>query len=192
MPKKFNQKKFVPWKTLLSEEMLSTPWMSIFHNLFELPNGKKSNYYYIHTLGSSLIIPVNNDGKIILIKQYRYLFDDVTIEIPCGGIKEGQDENTAARSELIEETGYDCKKLKKMGTFIPYNGISDETCHVFVASGLFHVGAKPDETEQIEVFEADPEDIDKMIEKGKITDGMSIAGWAISRKYILKKYGNEK
>ena len=132
------------------------------------------------------------EKEIILIKQYRYLFDDVTIEIPCGGIKEGQDENTAARSELIEETGYDCKKLKKMGTFIPYNGISDETCHVFVASGLFHVGAKPDETEQIEVFEADPEDIDKMIEKGKITDGMSIAGWAISRKYILKKYGNEK
>jgi len=186
---KFTTIKFTPWKTLISEEILSTPWMSIYHDLFELPNGKKNNYYYVHTLGSSLIIPVKDDGKVILIKQYRYLFNDISIEIPCGGIKEGQNEELAARAELIEETGFDCKKLKKIGQFIPYNGVSDETCHVYVASGLFHVGAKPDETEQIEVFEASPEDIDRMIEKGKINDGMSIAGWTIGKKYVLKKCG---
>ena len=185
-------KKFIPWKTLISEEMLSTPWMSIYHRLFELPTGKKGNYYYIHTLGSSLIIPIKDNGKIVLIKQYRYLFNDVSIEIPCGGIKEGQKEDTAARAELIEETGFDCRKLKKIGEFVPYNGISDETCHVFIASGLFQVGVRPDETEQIEVFDALPEDVDRMIGKGKINDGMSIAGWTIGRNYVLKKYGKSK
>ncbi len=181
-------KNFVKWKTLISEEMLSTPWMSLYHNLFELPNGKKSNYYYIHTRGSSLIIPVKEDGKILLIRQYRYLLDEVSIEMPCGGIKEGQSEQDAAKSELIEETGYDCKRLKKVGSFVPYNGISDEVCHVFVASKLFYVGDDPDETEQIEVFDATPDEVDRMIEKGRITDGMSIAGWAIARNYINKKF----
>ena len=184
-------KKFISWKTFISEEMLSTPWMSIFHNLFELPNGKKGNYYYIHTLGSSLIIPVKDNGKIVLIRQYRYLFNNTYIEIPCGGVKKGQKEDDAAKSELIEETGFDCKKLKNVGEFMPYNGISDETCHVFVASGLFHVGEKPDDTEQIEIFDALPEEIDRMIEKGKINDGMSIAGWALGRSYVIRKFGKK-
>ncbi len=181
-------KSFEKWKTLISEEMFSTPWMSIYHNLFELPGGKKSNYYYLHTRGSSLIVPVKDDGRIILIRQYRYLFDKVMVEIPCGGIKEGQNEVDAAKSELIEETGYECRKIKKVGEFIPYNGISDEICHVFVASKLMYIGENPDETEQIEVFDALPEEIDRMIEKGKMIDGMSIAGWAIARRYIDRKF----
>ena len=187
MLSKSNKKVFEPWKTILSEAMFSTPWMSVYHNMFELPNGKKGNYYYVHTNGSSLIVPITDSGKILMIRQYRYLFDEVSIEIPCGGIKDGQNEAETARSELIEETGYNCKSLKRVGKFVPYNGISDEVCHVFIATGLYFVGEKPDDTEQIETFEADIEEIDRMIQKGKITDGMSIAGWTLAKPYVIKK-----
>ena len=162
-------KQFISWKTLDSEEVFNTPWMSIYHNQFELPNGKRGNYFYMHTNGSAMIIPVMDDGKILLVKQYRYLMDKALIEIPCGGIKETQTESEAARAELIEETGYDCKKLKKVGKFIPYNGLSDELCLVFVARALFRVDAKPDETEQIEVISITPDKIDSMIEREKQT-----------------------
>ncbi|GAJ06393.1 unnamed protein product, partial [marine sediment metagenome] len=149
--------------------------MSIYHNLFELPGGKRGNYFYMHTNGSAMTIPVTDDGKILLVKQYRYLTDNASIEIPCGGIKDGQNDTDAARAELIEETGYDCRKLKKVGKFVSYNGLSDEYCTVFVAKLLHRVGAKPDETEQIEVMSATPEEINTWIRKGKIVDGMSIA-----------------
>lgn len=158
--------------------------MSIYHNLFELPGGKRGNYFYMHTNGSAMTIPVTDDGKILLVKQYRYLTDNASIEIPCGGIKDGQNDIDAARAELIEETGYDCKKLKKVGKFVPYNGLSDEHCTVFVAKLLHRVGAKPDETEQIKVMSATPEEINTWIRKGKIVDGMSIAGWIIGERYI--------
>jgi len=177
-------KRFASWKSLFSEEIISTPWMSICHDQFEMPNGKKGNYFYMHTKGSALIIPVNDEGKIILIRQYRYLMNAPSIEIPCGGIKEGQSDIEAAHAELIEETGYDCKKLRKVGKFIPYNGLSDEHCTVFIAKKLFYVGPKPDETEQIEVLITGPDEVELMIQKRKIIDGMSIAGWMIGRRFL--------
>jgi 8-oxo-dGTP pyrophosphatase MutT (NUDIX family) len=174
-------KKLDPWKSLFSEEVFSTPWMSVFHDQFELPTGKKGNYFYLHTRGSSLVVPVNDRGEVLLVRQYRYLMRGESLELPCGGMKENQSEEDAARAELREETGYVCGRLKKIGRFVPYNGLSDEYCTVFLATRLSHVGTQPDETEQIEVTALPPSEIDAMIRKGKIIDGMSIAGWSIAR-----------
>ncbi len=177
-------KRFSSWKTLLREEVFSTPWMSIYHDQFEMPGGKKGNYFYMHTKGSALTIPIIDNGKVLLVRQYRYLTNNASLELPCGGIKEGQSEEEAARAELREETGYECDKLRKVGKFIPYNGLSDEFCSVYIAKKLRSVGMKPDDTEQIEVIHASPEEVDTMIQKGKIVDGMSIAGWLLGRKFI--------
>lgn len=175
--------KFRSWKTLLSEEVFSTPWMSIFHKQFEMSGGRRGNYFYVHTNGSALVVPMA-DGKIILVRQYRYLTDSVSLELPCGGLKDGQNEEQAARAELLEETGFECHKIKRVGKFLPYNGLSDEYCTVFVARGLEEVGRRPDETEEIEVVRLSPDEIDKLVERGKITDGMTIAGWRLARKYL--------
>jgi ADP-ribose pyrophosphatase len=177
-------KRYVSWKTLLREEIISTPWMSLYHDQFEMPNGKKGNYFYMHTRGSALTIPVTDDGNILLVRQYRYLTGDASIELPCGGIKQGQSEEEAARAELVEETGYECTKLRKAGRFIPYNGLSDETCTVYIARKLNFVGTKPDETEQIEVMKATPDEVNAMIQRGKILDGMTIAGWLLGRRHL--------
>lgn len=177
-------RKFRSWKTLLSEEVFSTPWMSIFHNQFEMTGGKRGNYFYVHTNGSALIVPFTDEGNVFLVKQYRYLTDSVSLELPCGGVKDGQDEVAAARAELVEETGFDCQKLKQVGRFLPYNGLSDEFCTVFVARGLKEIGQHPDMTEEIEVVSLSPDEIDKLVKRGKITDGMTIAGWRIAQKDI--------
>ena len=178
-------KRFTSWKTLLSEEIFNTPWMSICHKLYELPGGKRGNYFYLHTRGSAMTVPVSGDGKIILVNQYRYLMDGASLELPCGGIKNGQSEEDAARAELLEETGYDCKKLKRVGSFVPYNGLSDEYCTVFIARNLTRAEPKPDETEQIEVTALSPREIDRMIQNNRMVDGMSIAGWALARSHLI-------
>jgi ADP-ribose pyrophosphatase len=177
-------KKLGSWKSLFSEEVFSTPWMSVCHDQFELPGGEKGNYFYLHTRGSALIIPVTDAGKVLLVRQYRYLMKNVSLELPCGGLKDGQSDADAARAELAEETGYECSKLKKIGSFVPYNGLSDELCTVFLARRLNHVGPRHDATEQIELVEAEPEEIDRLVRKGKITDGMTIAGWIIGRDHL--------
>ena len=177
-------KRFPSWKTLLREEIFSTPWMSLYHDQFEMSGGERGNYFYLHTRGSSLTIPITDEGKILMVKQYRYLTNNASIELPCGGVKDGQSDEEAALAELIEETGYTCQKLKKAGRFLPYNGLSDEFCTVFVARKLSFVGSKPDATEQIEVLSFTPEEVDAMIAKGKILDGMSIAGWLLGRRYV--------
>jgi ADP-ribose pyrophosphatase len=177
-------KKNAPWKTLLHEEIISTPWMSLFHDQFEMPDGKRGNYFFMHTHGSALTIPVNDEGKILLVRQYRYLTGNSSIELPCGGIKHGQSEEEAARAELVEETGYECAKLKKVGRFIPYNGLSDEICTVYIARKLSFVGARPDDTEQIEVMTVTPNEMNGLIKKGKIIDGMTIAGWLLGRESL--------
>jgi ADP-ribose pyrophosphatase len=177
-------RKFRSWKTLLSEEVFSTPWMSIFHKHFQMSDGKRGNYFYVHTNGSALIVPVTDKGDILLVRQYRYLTDSVSLELPCGGIKDGQDEETAARAELVEETGYDCKKLKRVGKFLPYNGLSDELCYVYISKGLEKVGQRPDVTEEIEVVSLTPKEMDRQVERGKIVDGMTITAWTLARKHI--------
>jgi ADP-ribose pyrophosphatase len=131
-----------------------------------------------------MAVPVADDGKIVLVRQYRYLIDGESVEIPCGGIKNGQRDVDAARTELIEETGYDCKRIKRIGRFMPFNGLADEFCHVFIARSLAKVPSAPEETEQIEVLTASPDEIDGMIDKGVIVDGMTIAGWSLARRHL--------
>jgi ADP-ribose pyrophosphatase len=177
-------KRFSSWKTIIREEVFSTPWMSLYHDQFEMPDGKKGNYFYLHTRGSALTIPVTEEGKILLVKQYRYLTDKASIELPCGGVKHDQKDEDAARAELVEETGYSCQKLKRVGRFIPYNGLSDEFCTVFIARKLSFEGASPDDTEQIEILSASPDEIDAMIQRGKIVDGMTIAGWLLGKRFV--------
>ena len=68
-------KKKEKWKTLSSEEVFSTPWMSIYHNLFEMNNGERGNYFFLHTGGGALFLAVKNEGENLLVKRYRDLFD---------------------------------------------------------------------------------------------------------------------
>src|SRR5208283_655228 len=77
------------WKKLTSKIVHKNPWWNYHLDSFQIPNGVKGEYHYVHTEGSSLIIPVIDNGKIILVNQYRYLRDRESIEFPCGGVKPG-------------------------------------------------------------------------------------------------------
>ena len=149
-----------------------------------LPNGEVSDYFYVHTNGSSMIIPVLDDGRIVMVRQYRYLCDEESVEFPCGGVKAGSDYITTAAAELEEEGGYKAAELVQAGQFNPFNGITNEMCRVYVARGLTHVGTKPEETEEFEHLFLTPPEIDERIRSGEIWDGMTIAAWFIARQSI--------
>ena len=128
-----------------------------------------------------MIIPVLRDGNLVLVNQYRYLMEKESLEFPCGSVKEGSTHDETARHELNEETGYSAKKIYRVGEFNPYNGVTDEMCHVYLGRDLEYIGGTPDETEEFEVVLVSPAHIDEQIRTGVIWDGMTIAGWSIAK-----------
>ncbi len=164
------------------------PWWEYRFDRCIIPNGKEYDYHYVHTGGSAMIIPVKEDGKIILVRQYRYLNRKFSVEFPAGGIKDGQNPDDIARKELIEETGFD-GALEKIGFFNPYNGITDEICHVFLASKLVPSDEESkDEQEEFEYLFLTPDEIDEKIYSNEIYDGMTMAAWSVARKYFNEKH----
>lgn len=169
------------WKKLAETNLFRNPWWTYKRDAFELPSGKVGEYHYVHTNGSSMVVPVLGDGMLMLVNQYRYLLGKESIEFPAGSVKDGATHDETARIELREETGYAAKDLFPVGEFNPYNGVTDELCRVYVARGLDFVGGAPDETEEFEVVLLPPAEVDERIRRGAIWDGMTIAAWALAR-----------
>ncbi len=167
------------WKKTASRVVQRNPWWTYTLDAFEIPTGFKGEYHYVHTDGSSLIIPVMDDGKILLVNQYRYLRDRESIEFPAGGVKPGQSYDEVAKRELEEEAGYRAEHWETAGEFNPYNGVTDEMCRIFVARKLHFVKPKPDSTEEFEIIFRTPAEIGQMIRSGLIWDGMSLAAWSL-------------
>jgi ADP-ribose pyrophosphatase len=173
------------WKKLSEKEIYKNPWWIYRQDTFMLPNGEVGDYFYVHTNGSSLVVPVLDDGRIVMVKQYRYLCDKESVEFPCGGVQAGGDFISTAVGELAEEAGYESGQLEQVGIFNPFNGVTNEMCRVYVARKLRRVAATPDVTEEFEHLELTPSEIDERIRLGEIWDGMSIAAWSIARPTLL-------
>jgi ADP-ribose pyrophosphatase len=173
------------WKTISRTIERKNPWWTYFLDAFEMPGGKRGEYHSVHTNGSSMVVPVLPDGKILVVNQYRYLVNRESVEFPCGSVKDGSSYEQTAAHELQEETGYRAETISLAGMFNPYNGVTDEFCRVYVAHGLTYVGGVPDETEEFELKVWSPDDIDARIRDGSLWDGMTIAAWAIAKPRIM-------
>lgn len=168
-----------PWKKLSESIIFKNNWWTYKKDELELPSGKFGEYHYVHSNGSSIIIPIMNDGRVLMVKQYRYLVAKESIEFPCGSVKDGSTHDETAWHELTEETGYSSNRLFMVGEFNPYNGITNEMCHVYIARELQHVGGVPDETEEFELMLLNASEVDEKIRSGEVWDGMSIAAWHV-------------
>jgi len=170
-----------PWRRISGSILFKNPWWTYRKDDCELPSGKGGEYHFVHTEGSSMIIPVTANGEFLMVKQYRYLGGRESIEFPCGSVKEGATHDATAWHELAEETGYSGGQLFLIGEFNPYNGVTDEMCRVYVARELQFVGGRPDESEEFELIPAPAATIDGWIRDGTIWDGMTIAAWHLAK-----------
>lgn len=165
------------WRKLSEELVAENPWWKYSKDTFEIADGAKGEYHYVDSPGSVMIVPVRSDGRIILVRQYRYLNDRESIEFPGGGVKSGQSFEDMAAQELREEAGVEATSLEKIGDFNPFNGVTNELCSVYVARGLRDVQAETDETEEFERHFLHEYEIDALITEGHLWDGMTLAAW---------------
>jgi ADP-ribose pyrophosphatase len=168
-----------PFETISSEILSTNDYWDYRHNLYVLPNGKIGDYYFVDSHCSVHIIPIIDDDRFIMIRQFRYLNERESIEFPGGGIKPSQSPISAASSELTEETGFATDNLKLIGEFNPCVGITNEICSVYIAENLFKSEMNNEASEKIEILFLSSREINKMILSNKIWNGMTIASWCM-------------
>ncbi len=169
------------WRKLSETAVARNPRWSYMRDSFELPSGTIREYHYVRTNGSAMVVATLGDGRVLAVRQYRYLLERDSVEFPCGAVRDGESYEEAARHELAEETGQGAGRLVFVGRFNPYNGMTDEMCHVYLAADLSPVVATPDETEEFELVPLTSWQIEASIRDGTIWDGMTIAAWHMVR-----------
>ena len=169
------------YKTISRNVVFNNPWWSYCLDRVELPSGKSGEYHYVLTNGSAMVVPVDDAGRLLLVRQYRYTGGRDSMEFPCGGLKRGATYEETAGNETAEETGFLPESLEPAGSFNPCNGLLDEICRVYIGRNLRFVGARPDETESFELVRLTTAEMEESIRDGTIWDGMTIAAWAIAK-----------
>ncbi len=176
--------------TLASEVMNENPFWTYKKDTYVMPSGAKGDYFYVASRGSVMIVPVLENGKLLMTSQFRYLNRRESLEFPGGGRKENLSYFEAAQAELEEETGGIADNLELIGAFNPFNGVTDEICYVYSAKNIIFNIAKPDESEEIVLLEKGADEIIELIEKGTIYDGMTITAFTMF--YIKNLKGLKK
>jgi ADP-ribose pyrophosphatase len=140
-----------------------------------LPDGHESVREYIVHPGAVLMIPVEDDGRMLVERQFRYPHDRSFLEFPAGKLDPGEAPLTTGVRELIEETGYEAQVWIGLGRIHPVISYSTETIAIYAAHGLSHVGAKLDHGEFLEVHSLTFEALLDAVDDGRLTDAKSIA-----------------
>lgn len=150
--------------------------MKVHSDRVRLPNGAESvREYNVHP-GAVMVIPVLDDGRYVMERQFRYPLKRVFLEFPAGKIDPGEDPIVTAHRELLEETGYVAERLEYLTTIHPVISYSTEFIQIFVANGLSLKTQALDENEFLDIVLVEPQYLMAQIRNGEVTDVKTIIG----------------
>ncbi len=155
-------------------------------NHLRLPNNSVGDWECIRHPGGALAVPVTSEGKLILLRQYRFAVSGRLLEFPAGTIEENENPFETIQREIEEETGYSARKWQKLGKFFLAPGYSDEVIYAYLAEDLEKLEVRPDldEDEDIEVLFFTPAELEKAILEGEPVDSKSISSFMLARPYL--------
>ena len=160
----------------MSEEVFKGRIFSVTRDEIVLPNGKKAVRDIVRHPGAAIIVPLLPNGRVLLVRQYRFATGQNIWEIPAGTLGENESPEECALREVEEETGYKASSVEFIATIWPSPGYCDELMHLFVARGLTTSEQNLDEDEIIEAHSFDAEQLREMIRNGEIADAKTLAG----------------
>lgn len=173
-------------KKVSSTEIYKGKIIDVFRDDILLPDGNPAKREYIRHIGAACVVPVTDNGEVVIVKQFRYPFGEVLTEIPAGKLdSKTEDPLTAAVRELKEETGAEAKEMIYMGEYYPTVAYSDEVIHMYLAKGLSYGETNFDDDEFIEYEKVPLDSLVEDIMNGTIKDGKTQT--ALLKAYMLLK-----
>ena len=158
--------------TVSSEEIFDGQVVHLFKDTVELPNGKPATREVIRHVGAVAIVPMTEDGKVVVERQFRYPLNEVITEIPAGKLdSKSEDRLAAAKRELEEETGLLAEEWICIGDYCPAAAYCDEIITMYLAKGLQKGIRNLDEDEFLNIMEVSLEELVEDVMQGKIADG---------------------
>lgn len=158
-------------KTVGTEPIFDGKIIKVQRDQAELENGAVVTRELVIHPGGVCIVPVNENGEVYLVKQFRYPFQEVLAEIPAGKLEFGENHRDAGLRELKEETGAECENFEYLGVMYPSVAYLTEKIHMYLATGLKFDKQSLDEDEFLDVIKVKLSDAVDMVLNGEIKDG---------------------
>lgn len=169
---------------LKSEVLFRGRAFAIRRDLLRTPDGRETTFDIVEHHGSVVLIPLDDEGNLLFVRQYRHAARCDLLELPAGSLDEGEASEACAVRELREETGYAAKTLEKVGEFYLAPGYSTERMSVFIARHLFPAPLTADADEFLDVVRIPLKEALRAAEEGEIPDAKSLAALYLARKKL--------
>ncbi len=186
--------KIGPWTRLTSRAIYTNPWIDVREDQVLRPDGSNGIYGVVHFHNLAVgVVPLDAEGRVILVGQHRYPLDYYSWEIPEGGCLVGKETpEEAASRELREETGFSAKRWDYLGQMVISNSTTDEVAHLFLARDLTAGPTQLEATEDIRVKTMDFEEAYRQAMEGELTESLTITGLARARHFLSKESKQDK
>ncbi len=175
------------YEVVSSEKVFKGKVFDIERDVITLPDGRTTARETVRHNGASAMVAVDNEGKILFVRQYRHSAGAMTLEIPAGTLEKGEDPYDCAMRELEEETGYKCDKMEFLVKFYSSIGFCSEILYIYLAQNLESGKLNPDDDEFIELERYTPDEVTDMIFKGEIYDSKTIAAVFAYKEWLARK-----
>ena len=162
-------------KTLEQETLYEGLIVNVRMDAAELPNGKRVRREVVEHPGGVTVAALTPDGELLFVRQFRYPYGEVLLEIPAGKLEKGEDPRDCGIRELKEETGAEAGIFESLGIFYPSPGYSGEKIYMFLARDLVFGEARPDEDEFLDMERISLDRAADMVLSGEIPDGKTMA-----------------
>lgn len=168
-------------RTISSREVFNGRLLHVFFDEARLPDGSTSTREWIKHPGASAVVPVFENGDVMLVRQFRYPMAQIFYEAPAGKIDPGEEADTTAKRELKEEAGLECQRFAYLGHLYPGIGYSDEIIHLYIAWNITSFKQQMEEEEFLLKERLPFPEAVEMVHRGEISDGKTMVallrGW---------------
>jgi ADP-ribose pyrophosphatase len=164
-----------PEKTLATQQIYHGRAVDIHVDTVEKANGTQTTREVVEHSDCIAVVALDEQGNVLLVRQFRHAVNRFLLEIPAGGIDPGEEPLDSVRRELQEEIGYLPRKIDKLGGFYAVPGYGTEYLHCFLAADLVPSRLVAEDTDDIERVRVSPAEIPRLIASGEICDAKSIA-----------------
>ena len=176
----------MPFELLKSEILMKGRAFAIRRDTLKAPDGRETKFEIIEHGGSVVIIPIEDNGNMLLVRQYRHATGQDLLELPAGTLDEDEEPEVCAAREIREETGMQAGTLTKLGDFYLAPGYSTEFMHVYLATDLSHNPLDADDDEFLSVESIPVAQAIKMAARGEIPDAKSLAALFLAKPSLEK------